>query len=114
MLSTILLEAQTILVVRKLIAKILKKISKNFGFLIKNDADLFDKFMTLFYGLLGDKQPEIVFTIIESVNHLVRQIETNEYLETNILSPYSQKYLETLLKLSKEINLFNPEILYLW
>ena len=71
MLSSILLENQTILLVRKLIAKIMKKITKNFGFLIKNDPDLFDKFMALFYGLLEDKDPEIIFIILESVNKLV-------------------------------------------
>lgn len=109
MLTSILLENQTILLVRKLIAKIMKKISKNFGFLIKKNQDLFDKFMALFYSLLGDKNPEILFIIIESINELVKQIETNEYLETNLLSPYTKNYFEALLKLSKEIDLFNPD-----
>ena len=109
MLSSILIDNQTILFVRKLIAKIMKKISKNFGFLIKNDPDLFGKFMTLFYNLLKDNPPEIVFTILESVNELVKQIETNEYLDKNILGSYAKTYFDILLKLSQEISLFNPD-----
>ena len=109
MLSDILINNQTILIVRKLIAKIMKKISKNFGVLIKNDPVLFDKFMALYFNLLKDKQPEIVFIILESINELVKQIETNEYLDTNLLSNYTKTYFDILLKLSQEINLFNPD-----
>ena len=106
LLSSILLESQTILSVRKLIAIIIKKISKNFGFLIIKDIGLFDKFMTLFLNLLNDSQPQIIYKILESIYVLVIQIETNEHLETNLLSQYSKKYYEVLLSLAQNINLF--------
>ena len=105
-LTTILMDNQTILSVRKLIAEIMKKISKNFGFLIIKNVDLFDKFMTLFLNLLNDSQPQIIYKILESINHLIVKIPTNEYLETNLLSQYSKAYYEKLLSLSQDINLF--------
>ena len=106
LLSSILLESQTILSVRKLIAIIIKKISKNFGFLIIKDESLFDKFMALFLNLLNDSQPQIVYKILESIYVLIIQIETNEHLETNLLSQYSKNYYGVLLSLSQNINLF--------
>ena len=108
MLSSILLEKQTILSVRKLIAEIMKSISKNFGFLIIKNQDLFDKFMTLYIDLLKDSPPEIMFHIIIAINELIKRVETNEYLPTNILSQYSQNFYQILLSLSQNINLFNP------
>ena len=72
-LSSILLENQTILSVRKLIAIIMKRIIKNFGFLIIKDKDLFDKFMTLFLNLLKDPQPLIIKIILEAIIKLVKK-----------------------------------------
>ena len=109
MLSSILLEKKTIISIRKLIAEIMKSISKNFGFLIINNQDLLDKFMTLFAEiLLKDSPPEIMTHILISVNELIKQVETNENLPTNCLSKYAEKYYEILLTLSKNTNLFNP------
>ena len=109
LLSTILLEGQTLLSVRKLIAKIMKLIIKYFGLLIIKENDLFDKFMTLFLTLLKDPQPEIVFKTLEAIHTLVKNIETNEYLETNLLTQYTKNYYEILLNLSQNINLFNND-----
>lgn len=110
MLSSILLESQTILSVRKLIAIIMKKITKNFGFLIIKDKDLFDKFMTLFLNLLKDSQPIILKTILEAIIKLVKKIDTNEHLDTNLLSQYSNSYFEQLLSLAKNIDLFDTDV----
>ena len=107
MLSSILLETQTILTVRKLIAQIMKTITKNFGNLIVKNKDLFDKFMALFLNLLRDSQREIVFIILESIDKLIKRIETNENLPTNLLSQYSNNFYEALLSLAQNINLFN-------
>ena len=107
MLTTILLEKQTLLSVRKLIAVIMKLIVHIYGFLIIKDKDLFDKFMTLFLTLLKDPQPAIIYKILETVNILIKNVETNEYLETNLLTQYSKSYFEILLNLSQNINLFN-------
>ena len=108
MLSSILLEKQTILSVRKLIAIIMKSITKNFGFLIIKDKDLFDKFMTLFLELLKDSPPTIMIYILNAVNELIKQVETDEYMAMNLLSQYSQNYFGILLSLSQNIALFDP------
>lgn len=107
MLSSILLEKQTLLSVRKLISIIMKLIIKNFGFLIIKDKDLFDKFMSLFLTLLKDPQPEVVFKILEATHILIKKIEANEHLETNLLTQYAKNYYEVLFDLSQNINLFN-------
>ena len=108
MLSSILLEKQTILSVRKLIAIIMKSITKNFGFLIIKDKDLFDKFMILFLDLLKDSPPAIMICILNAVNELIKQVETNEYMAMNILSQYTQNYYQVLFSLSQNIALFDP------
>ena len=109
MLSTILLEKQTFFSVRKFIALIMSSITKNFGILIiKNNTEgLFFKFMQLFLTLLNDNSKEILVCILNALNELIRHIETNEYLPSNLLSQYSQNYYEILLSLSQRIDLYD-------
>ena len=108
MLFSILLDKQAILSVRKLIAITMKTITKNFGFLIIKDKDLFDKFMILFLNLLKDSPPVIMICILNAVNELIKQVERNENMAMNILSQYAQNYYQVLLSLSQNIALFDP------
>ena len=107
MLSTILLEKQTFFKVRKLIAAIMKSITKNFGFLIVKNDDLFSKFMQLFLTLLNDPSKEIIISILNALNELIKHIPTNEYMPTNHLSNYSESYYQILLSLSQNIELYD-------
>ena len=107
MLSTILLEKQTFFKVRKLIASIMKSITKNFGFLIVKNNDLFSKFMQLFLNLLSDPSKEIIISILNALNELIKHIPTNEYMPSNPLSNYSESYFKILLSLSQNIELYD-------
>ena len=107
MLSTILLEKQTFFKVRKLIASIMKSITKNFGFLIVKNNDLFSKFMQLFLNLLSDPSKEIIISILNALNELIKHIPTNEYMPSNPLSNYSESYYKILLSLSQNIELYD-------
>ena len=107
MLSTILLEKQTFFKVRKLIASIMKSITKNFGFLIVKNNDLFSKFMQLFLNLLNDPSKEIIISILNALNELIKHIPTNEYMPSNPLSNYSESYYKILLSLSQNIELYD-------
>jgi hypothetical protein len=110
LLSTILLDKQTIFSVRRLIAQTIKTIIENFGFLIvKNDA-LFNKFMILFLNLLNDSPPIITLLILKCVEELVKQVKTDNYLPSNLLSQYTKSYYEILLNLAQNISLFNNNV----
>ena len=109
MLSTILLEKNTLLSVRILISHIMKSIVANFGFLIIKDETLFDKFMNLFLNLLNDAQPKIILIILKCVNEIIKKIKTHEFLPTNLLSQYSKSYFDILLNLAQNIKLFDPD-----
>ena len=107
MLSTILLEKETFFKVRKLIASIMKSITKNFGFLIVKNDDLFSKFMQLFLTLLNDPSKEIMVSTLNALNELIKHIPTNEYMPSNPLSNYSESYFKILLSLSQSIELYD-------
>ena len=109
MLSVILLDTQTFFSVRKLIAMIMKSISKNFGFLIVKNPELFLKFMELFLPLLNDNSKEIIVSILSALNELINNIKTNEYMVTNLLSQHSQNYYQVLLNLSQKIELYDND-----
>jgi len=110
LLSTILLDKQTIFGVRRLIAQTIKSIIDNFGFLIIKDESLFNKFMTLFLNLLNDSPPQITLVILKSVERLVKQVKTDDYLPTNLLSQFAKGYYEILLNLAQNISLFNHDV----
>ena len=63
--------------------------------------------MQLFLTLLNDNSKEILVCILNALNELIRHIETNEYLPSNLLSQYSQNYYEILLSLSQRIDLYD-------
>ena len=109
MLSVILLDTQTLFSVRKLIAKIMKSIAENFGFLIVKNQELFYKFMGLFLSLLNDTSKEILNSILNALNQLIKKINTNEYMNTNLLSQYSQNFYQILLSLSQKIELYDND-----
>ena len=110
MLSTILLDKQTMFSVRKLIAHTIKTIIENFGFLIIKDESLFNKFMILFLNLLNDSPPKITLLILRCVTHLVKQVKTDNFLPSNMLSQYAKSYYEILLNLAQNINLFDHDV----
>ena len=87
----------------------MSSITKNFGILIiKNNTEgLFFNFIQLFLTLLNDNSKEILVCILNALNELIRHIETNEYLPSNLLSQYSQNYYEILLSLSQRIDLYD-------
>ena len=107
LLSEFLVEEQTFFNVRKLLAMIMRSITKNFGFIISKDSELFSKFMKLFLNLLNDKSKEILVSILNALNELIKNIETNEYMPTNFLSQYCQNYYIILLSLSQKIELYD-------
>ena len=109
MLSGILLDNQTFFIVRKLIAMIMKSITKNFGFIIIKDHELFSKFIELFLNLLNEDSKEILIPILNASNELIKKVETNEYMPTNYLSRYSQNYFTVLLSLSQKIELYDKD-----
>lgn len=110
LLSTFLLDKQTILSVRKLIAHTIKSIIVNFGFLIIKDESLFNKFMTLFLNLLNDSPPIITLIILRCVIELVKIVKTDLYMPTNLLSQNTKSYYEILLNLAQNINLFDYNV----
>ena len=107
MLSSFLLEKQTLFTVRKLIAQIMKSISHNFGNLIVKDYELFQKFMQLFLNLLNDNSKVIITIILGALIELIRYIKTNQYMTSNELSQYSENYYQTLLSLAQNIELYD-------
>lgn len=109
MLSGILVEQQTFLKVRNLLAMIMKSITNNFGFIIVKDHELFSKFMTLFLNLLNDNSIEILLPILNALNQLIKLVETNEYMPSNYLSQFAQNYFQILLNLSQKIELYNND-----
>ena len=109
MLSSILLDNQTFFNVRKLLAVIMKSITKNFGNIIIKDYELFSKFMKLFLNLLNENTKEILIPILGGSNELIKNVETNEYMPTNYLSQYSQSYFQVLITLSQNIALYDRD-----
>ena len=107
MLSSFLLEKQTLFHVRKLIAVIMRSISQNFGFLIVKDFELFQKFMQLFLTLLSDSSKEIVSLILNSSNKLIKHVKTNEFTTSNELSQYAESFYQILLSLAQNIELYD-------
>lgn len=107
MLSMILLDTQTFFNVRKLIAMIMKSIAENFAFIIAENEELFQKFLELFLSLLNDSSKEILNSILNAVNQLIKKIPTNEYMNTNLLSQYGENYYKILLSLSQKIELYD-------
>ena len=87
----------------------MKSISKNFGFLIVKNPELFLKFMELFLPLLNDNSKEIIVSILSALNELIKIIKTNEYMVTNLLSQHSQNYYQVLLNLSQKIELYDND-----
>lgn len=108
MLSGFLLEKQTINSVKKLIAKIMKSIVKNFGEYITLDKNIFYKFMILFLNLIKSLPPEVLVIILDCIHFLVKHIQTKDYNPTNYLSPHAQNFYEILLELSQKTEFFNP------
>ena len=106
-LSMFLLNEQTFFNVRKLLAMIMRSIAKNFGFIISKDKELFFKFMELFLNLLNDKSKEILVSILNALNELIKNIETNEFMNSNFLSPFCENYFNILLSLSQKIELYD-------
>ena len=106
MLTSIILE-NILLPIRKLLVLIMRQIPKNFEFLIIENYDLFDKFMSHFLNLLNDSQPHIIYTTLESINKLVKQVNTNDFLVTNLTTKYSQNFYKAFLSLAKNTNLFD-------
>ena len=65
--------------------------------------------MILFLDLLKYFPPAIMIYILNAVNELIKQVETNEYMAINILSKYTQNHYQVLLSLSQNIALFDPK-----
>ena len=54
-----------------------------------------------------NSQPHIIYTTLESINELVKQVNTNYFLATNLITKYSQNFYKTFLSLAKNTNLFD-------
>ena len=94
---------------KNLAAVIIKSITKYFSKELIADTIYFDKMIRLYLELFKISSKEILYTLLISLNNLIKSITWSEEDETNILSKYMKDLCLPLSKLCQDIQYYDTK-----
>lgn len=109
MISNILIEPNYKNIFKKLAATILETITEEYSYDFINDTVMFEKMITLFVGLMENKNKEVLYHSLLALNNLCKDVYWEEKQSTNILSKYMQTLSQSLIKICSDISNYDTE-----